>query len=55
MLSIQGLIISFMIGVLMYAFIEGLVMMYREHKAFKEDKNDNDELYLARLMNVLDE
>lgn len=55
MFSIQGLIISFMFGVLMYAFIEGLVMMYREHKAFKEDKNANDELYLARLMNVLDE
>ena len=35
MFSVQGLIIMFMFGILMYVLVEGLVDMYREWRAEK--------------------
>ena len=55
MLSWQGLILFGMFSILIYIIAEGLVQMYKESKALKDDKNANDELYLARMFKVLDE
>lgn len=55
MFSVFGLVIAGMFSVLVYIIFEGLLQMYREHKALKEYDNLKDELYLARLTGVLDE
>ena len=38
MFSVQGLIIMFMFGILMYVLVEGLVEMYREWRAEKDEQ-----------------
>jgi len=55
MFSVFGLVLVSMFAVLVYIIFEGLLQMYREHKALKEYDNLKDELYLARLTGVLDE
>lgn len=55
MFSVFGLVIAGMFAVLVYIIFEGLLQMYREHKALKEYDNLKDELYLARLTGVLEE
>ena len=38
MFSVQGLIIVFMFGILMYVLVEGFVDMYKEWRAEKDEQ-----------------
>ena len=49
MFSVQGLIIMFMFGILMYVLVEGLVEMYREWRAEKDEQFERTKLINSQL------